>query len=56
MELGKLNDNSVDITMRVWVNSADYWTVFFSMNEKVYKAFAAEGLSIPFPQMDVHMR
>ena len=56
VELGKLNDSSVDITVRVWVDAADYWAVFFSMNEKVYKAFAAEGLSIPFPQMDVHMR
>ena len=56
VELGKLNNSSVDITVRVWVAAADYWAVFFSMNEKVYKVFAAEGLSIPFPQMDVHMR
>lgn len=56
VELGKLNNSSVDITVRVWVDAADYWAVFFSMNEKVYKAFAAEGLSIPFPQMDVHMK
>ncbi len=56
VELGKLNNSSVDITVRVWVAAADYWAVFFSMNEKVYKAFAAEGLSIPFPQMDVHMK
>ena len=56
IELGKLNDSSVDITMRAWVNSADYWAVFFSMNEKVYKAFAHEGLNIPFPQVDVHMK
>ena len=56
IELGKLNESSVDITLRVWVNSADYWAVYFSMNEKVYKAFAQEGLSIPFPQMDVHMK
>jgi len=56
IELGKLNDSSVDITMRVWVNVEDYWVVFFSMNEKVYKAFAQEGLNIPFPQVDVHMK
>ena len=56
IELGKLNDSSVDITMRVWVNVADYWGVFFSMNEKVYKAFAEEKLNIPFPQIDVHMK
>ncbi len=56
VELGNLNSSSVDLTVRVWVDAADYWAVFFSMNEKVYKAFAEEGLSIPFPQMDVHMK
>lgn len=56
VQLSKLNDSSVDITVRAWVNSSDYWAVFFSMNEKVYKTFAAEGLNIPFPQMDVHMK
>ena len=56
IELGKLISSSVDITVRVWVNSADYWPVFFGLNEKVYKAFAQEGLNIPFPQVDVHMK
>lgn len=56
IELGKLNNSSVDITVRAWVNVADYWPVFFSMNEKVYKAFAQKGLNIPFPQMDVHVK
>jgi len=56
IELGKLNSSSVDITVRAWVKSADYWPVYFSMNEKVYKTFAREGLNIPFPQMDVHMK
>ncbi len=55
VELLKLNDSSVDITVRAWVNTADYWAVYFSLNEQVYKAFANEGLHIPFPQMDVHM-
>lgn len=56
IEVGKLNSSSVDLTVRVWVDAADYWAVFFSMNEKVYKAFAEDGLSIPFPQMDVHVK
>jgi small conductance mechanosensitive channel len=56
IELLKLNDSSVDITVRVWVDGADYWPVFFAMNERVYKAFAAENLHIPFPQMDVHLK
>lgn len=56
IELAKLNNSSVDITVRAWVNTADYWDVYFAMNERVYKTFAAEGLNIPFPQVDVHMK
>ena len=56
IELAKLNESSVDITVRAWVKSADYWGVFFSMNEKVYKTLPAEGLHMPFPQMDVHVK
>lgn len=56
VEIGKLNESSVDITVRVWVKTADYWGVFFSMNEKVYKTFPTEGLHLPFPQMDVHVK
>lgn len=56
IQIGKLNDSSVDITVRAWTNSADYWAVFFGMNEKVYKTFAQEGLNIPFPQVDVHVK
>ena len=56
VELLKLNDSTVDIAVRVWVDAADYWPVFFAMNERVYKTFAQEGLSIPFPQMDVHLK
>lgn len=56
IEIGKLNNSSVDITVRAWAKADDYWTVFFSMNEKVYKTFAEEGLNIPFPQVDVHMK
>jgi small conductance mechanosensitive channel len=55
MALKELNDSSVDITVRAWVESADYWGVFFRMNEQVYKTFDKEGLSIPFPQRDVHI-
>ncbi len=54
--LGELADSSVNITVRAWANSADFWGVFFDMNEKVYKAFAKEGINIPFPQMDVHIQ
>jgi len=54
--LGELGDSSVNITTRAWVKTADYWGVFFDMNERVYTEFEAAGLSIPFPQMDVHIQ
>jgi small conductance mechanosensitive channel len=38
------------------VKTEDYWNVFFTMNERVYNEFGDAGLSIPFPQMDVHMQ
>jgi small conductance mechanosensitive channel len=50
-----LADSSVNIKVRVWVNTADYWGVFFGMTESVKKTFDKEGISIPFPQRDVHM-
>lgn len=56
IELMKLNTSSVDLTVRAWVKTPDYWPVFFAMNERVYKAFAEAGLNIPFPQVDVHMK
>ena len=55
VELGALADSSVNFTVRAWVNTADYWAVHFDMNKKIYQTFAKEGLSIPFPQMDVHV-
>ena len=54
--LGALSDSSVDLTVRVWVMNEDYWAVFFDLNESVYNAFSEEGISIPFPQMDVHLQ
>lgn len=54
--LTSLGDSSVNIVVRAWVAAPDYWSVFFDMNEKVYKTFALENLNIPFPQMDVHIK
>ncbi|HDO27727.1 MAG TPA: mechanosensitive ion channel [Bacteroidetes bacterium] len=53
--LGEMADSSVNITVRAWVKGEDYWGVFFDMNEKFYKNADKNGLSIPFPQMDVHL-
>ena len=55
IELGELADSSVNFTVRAWVNAEDYWAVHFYMLHKVYREFAAAGLNIPFPQMDVHL-
>lgn len=54
--LGELADSSVNITLRVWGKTEDYWDIFFKMNEKIYKEFGQEGLNIPYPQMDVHIQ
>lgn len=54
VRVGELGDSSVNITTRVWVNATDYWAVHFDMIENVKKTFDKEGISFPFPQMDVH--
>ncbi|EGG98166.1 Small-conductance mechanosensitive channel [gamma proteobacterium IMCC2047] len=53
--LSELADSSVNFTLRLWVNAADYWGLYFDMQEAVKKAFDAQGISIPYPQQDVHM-
>ncbi|MDR2692196.1 MAG: mechanosensitive ion channel [Dysgonamonadaceae bacterium] len=52
--LKTLNESSVDILIRVWVNTSDYWDVYFNLNEQIYKIFGKKGIGIPFPQMTVH--
>jgi small conductance mechanosensitive channel len=54
--LGTLADSSVNFTVRVWSLASDYWGIYFDFHEKVKKTFDAEGISIPFPQMDVHIQ
>lgn len=53
--VGELADSSVNFTVRVWVDAADYWDVHFGVIEDVKKALDKAGISIPFPQQDVHM-
>jgi small conductance mechanosensitive channel len=53
--VAELADSSVNFVVRPWVASADYWKVKFDFNEAVKLRFDAEGISIPFPQMDVHL-
>jgi small conductance mechanosensitive channel len=54
--VSELADSAVNITVRVWVNAADYWGLYFDLTEKVRLTFDAENISIPYPQQDVHMR
>lgn len=51
----ELGDSSVNFAVRPWVATADYWAVYFDITEKVKLTFDREGISIPFPQRDVHL-
>jgi small conductance mechanosensitive channel len=51
----ELADSSVNFVVRPWVKTADYWGVYFDITEAIKKRFDAEGVSIPFPQQDVHL-
>ena len=53
--VGELGDSSVNFTVRVWVKAEDYWGVHFDTNEKVKLTFDEKGISMPYPQMDVHL-
>jgi small conductance mechanosensitive channel len=52
--VGELADSSVNFTVRVWVKSEDYWAVHFDTIEKVKLTFDKKGISIPYPQMNIH--
>jgi len=54
--LSALKDSSVEFYIRVWVRASDYWTVYFWLNETVYTELPKQGISFPFPQMDVHLK
>ncbi len=54
IEIGELASSSVNVKVRVWVKSADYWDVLFNMNQTVYTTFNKEGIAFPFPQLTVH--
>ena len=51
----ELGDNSVNFAVRPWVNTADYWPVYFDITEKVKLTFDENNISIPYPQRDVHI-
>ncbi|MGF1637177.1 MAG: mechanosensitive ion channel family protein, partial [Cyclobacteriaceae bacterium] len=51
----EMADSALIFVVRAWCNKDDYWGIYFSMQEKVKQRFDAEGISIPFPQRDVHL-
>lgn len=56
IRMGEHGASSINITTRVWVKSADYWTVHFDILEKVKTEFDKNGIEIPFDQLDVHIK
>ena len=52
--LSSLSASSVDVVIRVWVKSSDYWGVYFDMNKAIYATFNEKGIGFPFPQLTVH--
>lgn len=54
--VGELGDSSVNFYVRPWVTTADYWALKFALTEDIKARFDQVGISIPFPQMDVHLK
>jgi small conductance mechanosensitive channel len=55
MKVGSFGDSSVNLLLRPWVKTDDYWEVLWDLNKRVKQAFDREGITIPFPQRDVHV-
>jgi small conductance mechanosensitive channel len=53
--VSELGDSSVNLAVRPWSTPDDYWDVYFGVTEKCKNALDEAGISIPFPQMDVHL-
>lgn len=54
--VSELGDNGVELVLRVWVNNADYWDVYFAILEEAKLAFDENKISVPFPQMDITIK
>ncbi len=53
--VSELGESSVNFTVRTWVNTENYWDVYFSLLEEIKLTFDEKGISIPYPQMDIHI-
>ena len=54
--LSALKESSVQFTMRLWVNTSDYWNVYYELTEKIYKELPKNGIQFPFPQLDINIK
>lgn len=54
--ISQLSDSAVTFIVRGWVRNADYWTVYFAVNDAIYKQLPEAGFKFPFPQLDIHLR
>ena len=55
-EMSKMNESSIDFTVRFYTKTEEYWDVWFSIHERIYDAFNENGIHIPFNQLDVHLK
>ncbi len=53
--VSELGDSSVNLVVRPWVKTSDYWNVYFELTEKIKLTFDEKQISFPFPQQDVHL-
>lgn len=53
--LNEMGDSSINIAVRAWTPTADYWGLYFEMNERFFSELPKRGFEFPFPQMDVHI-
>ena len=53
--VANLGDSSVDLLVRPWVNTSDYWKTKWELTQQIKEAFDKEKISIPFPQRDIHI-
>lgn len=55
VRVGEYSDSCVNLTVRVWCNTEDYWDVYYSMIEKIRESFEEDGIIIPYQRIDIHM-
>lgn len=54
--LSELGNSAVILSVRAWAANADYWDLYWEINERIYKELPQKGLHFPYPQMDVHIK